>query len=279
MYNYYSVLQTFSFKTFSFKIFKHLTGSPKLSTQTFNFTLQNGFPHSHYSDISAGVFLPFPISFTGLPTRTPHPLSFTRLPTRTPHPLSFTRLPTRTPHPLSFTGLDYRRERRTRSPDYRHDRRTSPDYRHDRRTRSPSPDYRHDRRTRSPSPDYRHDRRAASRSHGPTMVTRTGAVHIPRWAAPFVFGGRELKNFHNLCERNENLVTYVPASENRDWTTFKQPSGQIFAVLILIGYGEATRVDAAMRAIKSGLMSTLRKAKQMKTDGTWRDDRRHDDRR
>jgi len=99
-------------------------------------------------------------------------------------------------------------------------------------------------------------------------------VHIPRWAASFVFGGRELTNFYNLCKRNDNLVAHTPVSEERDWTTFKQPSGQIFAVLILIGYGEASRVDAAMRAVKSGLMATLRKAKQMKTDGTWRDDRR-----
>jgi hypothetical protein len=104
------------------------------------------------------------------------------------------------------------------------------------------------------------------------MVTRTGVIHIPRWAAKFVFGGRNLKNFNNLCMRNNNLITYVPAAEGRDWTTFRQPTGQIFAILTMIGYGEANHVDAAMHAVKSGLMATLRRAKQMKTDGTWRSD-------
>jgi hypothetical protein len=111
------------------------------------------------------------------------------------------------------------------------------------------------------------------------MVTRTGVVHIPRWAAKFVLGGRSLKNLYNLCKRNGNLVAHTPVSEDHDWTTFKQPNGQIFAVLILIGYGEASRVEEAMRAVKSGLMATLHKAKQMKTDGTWHDDRRDSRRR
>ena len=147
---------------------------------------------------------------------------------------------------------------------------------------SPEPDYRRERAgSDEERPSDRRERAGSERrsDRSGDMVTRTGVVHIPRWAAKFVLGGRSLKNFYNLCKRNGNLVAHTPVSEDHDWTTFKQPNGQIFAVLILIGYGEASRVEEAMRAVKSGLMTTLHKAKQMKTDGTWHDDRRDSRRR
>jgi len=106
-------------------------------------------------------------------------------------------------------------------------------------------------------------------------VTRTSAVYIPRWAASYVFGGRDMKHFHNLCKKHGNYVTNVPFSEGKNWTTFKQPNGQILAILTLIGYGESETVEDAMQAVEDGLVDALYKAKQMKDNGTWRE---HSDR-
>lgn len=108
-----------------------------------------------------------------------------------------------------------------------------------------------------------------------TYVTRTSAVYIPRWAASYVFGGRDIKHFSNLCKNHGDYVTNVPCSDGKNWTTFKQPNGQIYAIMTLIGYGSAKKVEDAIKAVTDGLVEALRKAKQMKTDGKWREHSDH----
>lgn len=101
-------------------------------------------------------------------------------------------------------------------------------------------------------------------------VTRTSAIHIPRWASGYVFGGRELRHLKHICKKHGNLVTHVQYGQH-SWTSFKQPNGQIFAVLTLIGYGPAEKVENAMKNVKNDLMRTLGKAKHLKSTGQWKD--------
>jgi hypothetical protein len=115
-------------------------------------------------------------------------------------------------------------------------------------------------------------------------ITITDAVHIPRWATSFVLGGRTNKHLGNILRRNGDLITHVGEP-----TRFAQPNGQIFTIVTLIGYGYSSDVYKAMKYVKRDIFGTIKKAKQLKTDGNWReaerrprnnrrDDRYRDDR-
>ena len=100
-------------------------------------------------------------------------------------------------------------------------------------------------------------------------ITITDAVHIPRWATGFVLGGRANKHLENIFRRNGDFITRVGEP-----TRFKQPNGQIFTVVTLIGYGSSREEHEAMNFVKRDIFGTIKKAKQMKTDGKWRETER-----
>ena len=131
------------------------------------------------------------------------------------------------------------------------------------------------------SPVYNPNTRSHSRASSPREqrnereITITDALHIPRWATGFVLGGRDNKHLENICRRHGHLITYVGVP-----TTFEQPNGQIFTIVTLIGFGYHNDVCEAMRNVKRDIFGTIKKAKQMKKDGTWgvprRENRRED---
>lgn len=101
-------------------------------------------------------------------------------------------------------------------------------------------------------------------------ITITDAIHIPRWAIGYVLGGRANKHLNNILRGEGNLIEKVgePVSH-------KLRSGKIVMVLTLIGSGVHSTITTAMTNVKRSLINAIKKAKQMKTDGTWVDNRQN----
>jgi hypothetical protein len=110
-------------------------------------------------------------------------------------------------------------------------------------------------------------------THSPRQeqeITITDAIHISRWAIGYVLGGRSNKHLKNVLKSQGNLIEKVgePVSH-------KLKSGKIVMVLSLIGTGVHSGVTKAMHNVKRSLIVAIKKAKQMKTNGTWVDNRRN----
>jgi hypothetical protein len=97
------------------------------------------------------------------------------------------------------------------------------------------------------------------------IVTQTLSLYIPLWATSFVLGGRNYKNIYKLCNRYGDIVTAAC-----DPFTFRQPNRAIVTVVVLIGFGDQHKLNNALYNIKTNLMHTLKKAQEMKCNGTWR---------
>ena len=123
------------------------------------------------------------------------------------------------------------------------------------------------------SPDYNahspHIPRSPSISSESRIVTITDSVHIPTWATGFVLGGQENKHLYNIFRKHGSIVDIVGVQkyESRDCRPIN--------IVCLIAIGRKEEVSSSMRAVKHDLLGTIKKAKQMKHEGTWRDERRH----
>ena len=106
-----------------------------------------------------------------------------------------------------------------------------------------------------------------------SSITITEAVHIPRWATGFVLGGRDNKHLYNIFRRHDDIVDLVGETCCH---TFR--NGHKVTVVTLIANGTKDAVLGAMRDVKRDIIGTIKKAKDMKRDGSWKDNRR-DDRR
>ena len=104
----------------------------------------------------------------------------------------------------------------------------------------------------------------------------TEVLHIPGWATGFVLGGRTNKRLWDIIRRNGDIVDMVG-----EVTRYQSRNKGVFQVVTLCAEGKKTRVVDALRSVKKELVMTISKAKKMKRDGAWRDNRRHneDDRR
>ena len=103
------------------------------------------------------------------------------------------------------------------------------------------------------------------------LITITEALHIPRWATGFVLGGRDNKHLFNIFRRHDNIVDLVGETCCH---TFR--NGYKVTVVTLIANGIKDEVLAAMRDVKRDIIGTIKKAKDMKRDGSWKDNRRED---
>jgi hypothetical protein len=104
-------------------------------------------------------------------------------------------------------------------------------------------------------------------------------MHIPRWATGFVLGGRDNKHLFNIFRRHRDIVDLVGDTCCHTFRT-----GHKVTVVTLIANGPKNEVLDAMRDVKRDIIGTIKKAKDMKRDGSWNNDRRgerryNDDRR
>ena len=130
------------------------------------------------------------------------------------------------------------------------------------------------------SPPIQHRRKnsdASRKTERDQEIFATEVVHIPGWATVFVLGGHTNKRLYDIIHRNGDIVDVVGGGVTRIQTRNKG----VFQVLTLCAEGEKTQVVEALRAVKKEIVITISKARKMKRDGTWRDNRRHneDDRR
>lgn len=97
------------------------------------------------------------------------------------------------------------------------------------------------------------------------IITIADCVRIPSWAASFVIGGNDYKNLLNICYRRGNLVDIV--GEPKEYMCV---DSKLVTVVTLIATGENKKVRQCMRQVKCDLIKTIKKAIQMKKDGTWK---------
>ena len=130
--------------------------------------------------------------------------------------------------------------------------------------------------TSPPIQQRRKNSDASRKTERDQEIFATEVVHIPGWATGFVLGGHTNKRLYDIIHRNGGIVDVVG-----EVTRIQTRNKGVFQVLTLCAEGEKTQVVETLRAVKKEIVITINKARKMKRDGTWRDNRRHneDDRR
>ena len=128
----------------------------------------------------------------------------------------------------------------------------------------------------SPTAQQEHKNTDASGGSNKEQIFVTDVCHIPGWATGFVLGGKRNKRLWDIIRRNGNIVEMVG-----EVTRYQSRNKGVFQVVTLCAEGHKPQVVDALRSVKRELVMTIVKARKMKRDGDWRDNRRHneDDRR